>query len=1048
MASGASQIPQPRTCNGAPGARPARSASEESDPDLQVKMCKKIAQLTKVIYALNTKNDEHEASIQALKEAHQEEIQQILNETRETLLQYKSKVEEAEALQKHIQTLEETLEKHRRLKEVVPSEFTMCKRQIGEREPQREDNPVDKKVVLPKQMSHTKLSFENGIQSSSEESNELVNKHWAFAGDLLDCKEELSEKASMETQAAHLKWENQKLASEFAEKVRQLQASHEREKETWRKAMQQSLADSRREWQQRELEQRKNYEAQDAASQQHVKKLEADLVAKGQRICEMNKCCQKQKEKMQDLEIRLKAAHQTTKEAKSLTKALEEELIIAKERLLLQENEILHKTEAMETVQNSQSKTRSEVEELKNQILPLQQAASTKQSQDKQDGGDVQVTAGLEKDAVKPQHREEFRKTKNEPGEQKIRLKAQLVKGLEDLVKKHSLEIKSAQASMDAERKKLHKEVQIQIEELKKKYENDIRQLQKEKEAINGKLEDCSLEVLRLENFIRQNRDIPKYAEFLKSHARKTHERQQESQDAFVKQKDIAKQHKERAKGREQPAAPSGAKNEEKSRLDSGGAPKREVRHTVASFPKEKAKEMQALQEEWYYQKTELQAQVAQLKEALEQQANAFREALEEQELLSSKEREKLLQDLQDTIKQSQDIKVQLEVSHQRAINLLEKSKNQELEEAEESWKQKYNDGFNIQQQTHSLEMQALEEKAREELESELERIQKPQSLLIESLRRELSEQQIKNKEKAELQEELKAMVTAKKQQEENCQNQMKSLKDELEKCQHENSGLKKENVLLKETMDLLTVDVERQKQTSAQLQDKESQQRRLLEEDLKIKHKREIDVLEQEHRKEIQSMMSDFNSSQGLLHAKIVSLENELKELEERERKREPRLEDLHLIGCLRDKLHEKEEMIKELMDGSKLQHSLLPSTEPCRNRSFSFNTNPTTCLTPIAKRKKMNEAPSRIVSVPNLASYAKSFLSGDLRPKRNPPQITKSTSLDQNPGCVRVCYPSVQALETKPAPRLPSNETSEPKDAQKLDPRHQEWFTKYFSF
>ncbi|XP_033016821.1 protein FAM184B [Lacerta agilis] len=1046
MASGASQIPQPRTCNGASGARPARSSSEESDPDLQVKMCKKIAQLTKVIYALNTKNDEHEASIQALKEAHQEEIQHILDETRETVLQYKSKVEEAEKLQKHIQALEETLEEHRRLKEEVPSEFTMCKRQIGERGPQREDNLVGEKVALSKQMAHTKLSFENGIQSSSEESKELVNKHWAFTGDMLDCKEELSKKASVEIQAAHLKWENQKLVCEFAENVRQLQASHEREKETWGKTMQQSLAESCREWQQRELEQRKNYEAREAASQQQVRKLEAELVAKGQRICEMNKCCQKLKEKMQDLEIRLREAQKS----KSLTKELEEELIIAKERLLLRENEILHKTEATETVQNSQSKSRSEADELKNQILPLQQAAATQQSQGKQGGGDVQprVTAGLEKDAVKPQHREESRKTKHEPGVEKVRLKAQLVKGLEDLVKKHSLEIKSAQASMDAERKKLHKEAQIQIEELKKKYENDIRQLQKEKEAINGKLEDCSLEVLRLENFIRQNRDIPKYAEFLKSHARKTHERQQESQDAFVKQKDIAKQHKERAKSREQPSAPSGAKNEEKPRLDSGGAPKREVRHTLAGFQKEKAKEIQALQEEWYYQKTELQAQVAQLKQALEQQTSAFREALEEQELLSSKEREKLLQDLQDTIKQSQDTKMQLEVTHQRAINLLEKNKNQELEEAEESWKQKYNDGFNVQQQSHSLEMQALEEKAREELESKLERIQKPQSLLIESLRRELSEQQIKNKEKEELQEKLKAVMTAKRQQEENCQNQMKSLKDELEKCQHENSGLKKENVLLKDTMDLLTVDVELQKQTSAQLQDKESQQRRLLEEELKIKHKREMDALKQEHHKEIQSMMSDFSTSQGLLHAKIVSLENELKELEERERKREPRLEDLHLIGCLRDKLHEKEEVIKELMDGSKLQHSLLPSKEPCRNRSFSFNTNPTTCLTPIAKQKKMNEAPSRIVSVPNLASYAKSFLSGDLRPKRNPPHITKSTSLDQNPGCVRVCYPSVQALETKPAPRLQSNETSEPKDAQKPDPRHQEWFTKYFSF
>lgn len=47
-----------------------------------------------VIYALNTKNDEHESAIQALKDAHEEEIQQILAETREKILQYKSRVSE------------------------------------------------------------------------------------------------------------------------------------------------------------------------------------------------------------------------------------------------------------------------------------------------------------------------------------------------------------------------------------------------------------------------------------------------------------------------------------------------------------------------------------------------------------------------------------------------------------------------------------------------------------------------------------------------------------------------------------------------------------------------------------------------------------------------------------------------------------------------------------------------------------------------------------------------------------------------------------------
>lgn len=42
---------------------------------------------SQVIYALNTKNDEHEAAIATLKEAHEEEVQQILSETREKILQ-------------------------------------------------------------------------------------------------------------------------------------------------------------------------------------------------------------------------------------------------------------------------------------------------------------------------------------------------------------------------------------------------------------------------------------------------------------------------------------------------------------------------------------------------------------------------------------------------------------------------------------------------------------------------------------------------------------------------------------------------------------------------------------------------------------------------------------------------------------------------------------------------------------------------------------------------------------------------------------------------
>ena len=54
-------------------------------PELHLKMSKKIAQLTKVVYALNTKNDEHDAQISCLQEAHDMELKKVLAKTEDTI---------------------------------------------------------------------------------------------------------------------------------------------------------------------------------------------------------------------------------------------------------------------------------------------------------------------------------------------------------------------------------------------------------------------------------------------------------------------------------------------------------------------------------------------------------------------------------------------------------------------------------------------------------------------------------------------------------------------------------------------------------------------------------------------------------------------------------------------------------------------------------------------------------------------------------------------------------------------------------------------------
>lgn len=70
---------------------------------------------------------------------------------------------------------------------------------------------------------------------------------------------------------------------------------------------------------------------------------------------------------------------------------------------------------------------------------------------------------------------------------------------------------------------------------------------------------------------------------------------------------------------------------------------------------------------------------MAQLKQILDQQADNFKESLKKHSLQSSKEKEKLLQDLQNTIKENQNVKLQLEASHQKVLKMLEKNKKQEL---------------------------------------------------------------------------------------------------------------------------------------------------------------------------------------------------------------------------------------------------------------------------------------------------------------------------------------------------------------------------------
>uniref|UniRef100_A0A8C2UHS9 Family with sequence similarity 184 member B n=1 Tax=Chinchilla lanigera TaxID=34839 RepID=A0A8C2UHS9_CHILA len=927
-----SKIHPPGTCPSSKAdARAGAGWRTDCDPEMHVKMCKKIAQLTKVIYALNTRQDEAEASMEALREAHQEELQNAVAETKTRLLQERGCPKgDQKALLQRIQALESALELQKKLTQEALAESATCRLETKERELRVEAEHAERVLTLSKEMLELKADYEKRLRHLASHEGPPWGQ---LSQESPDAKAELGRGPEMQEvllEVERLRAENQQLSQDYARKAEELQASYERENEAIRQAMQQSVSEALWQWQEKESDLRKNFQVQESALQAQVRKLEGDLEHRGRKISDLKKYAQKLKERIQDLDVQLREARQENSELKSTAKKLGEKLAVAKDRLMLQECHVTQKIGDMKT----KNDILGEANNLEAHSLhPQQDQGLPKECSSLNGGTDIQTKkeATVETDYTKQRYEEDLRKLRRQTEEEKKHLRDQLLKRLEDLVKKHTVEIKSVRSSVEAERRKLQKEVEAQLEEVKKKSEKEIRQLEEEKSALNVQLQSSLLE------------------------------------DPCSKLKEPCQ------------TLPNKLAAEEGASSDEGESPAVPLKEESDPPPPlgsltEKAPKIQCLQEDWQSQKARLQAQV-------------------------------------------------------------------------ERRRDPHPSVFPTQHQVHRLELQALEEKARQELQEERERMQAQQVQLLESLRQELTEQRAACPEHQKDPEALSSV--GRRQATAPCPGDSagRAVTPEVSAlplptppgAAHEG----RENARLRDAVLRLRAEAEQLQQEARQLRE----QRRVLEEDQRAQRAREAETLRQEHRKEMQAVVADFSSAQARLQARLAALEAELKDSGEKPGKTASRPEDLQLIGCLQARLKEREEIIKQLTEERRFHYAAFPSAMSHRNRSFSFNPHPG-YLTPSMKKKKMEEVPSRVVSVPNLASYAKNFLSGDLSSRINAPPLTKSPSLDPSPHCGRP-YKPTPSVDAKTAARAQDGDAAQPKEApQKQGSPHQEWFTKYFSF
>eukprot|EP01035_Chromulina_nebulosa_P024906 gene24906-32457_t len=108
--------------------------TSEVFPDLHHKMSKKIAQLTKVIYHLNTKNEDHQSEIDNLTQQHQNEVQQILRDAATRIGKFKEMVESKQASVNQDAKIDKLIKKHDLEKQSAQLEFNNFREKAAAKE--------------------------------------------------------------------------------------------------------------------------------------------------------------------------------------------------------------------------------------------------------------------------------------------------------------------------------------------------------------------------------------------------------------------------------------------------------------------------------------------------------------------------------------------------------------------------------------------------------------------------------------------------------------------------------------------------------------------------------------------------------------------------------------------------------------------------------------------------------------------------------------------------------------------------------------------------
>ncbi|XP_066035424.1 protein FAM184A isoform X2 [Chamaea fasciata] len=804
----------------APGAGKLGSGSAqaglgaEHSPDLHFKMSKKIAQLTKVIYALNTKNDEHEAAIQALKDAHEEEIQQILAETREKILQYKNKVAEEMDLKRKIQVLEESLEDHKKMKHQALTEFEAYKDRVEDMQLCAEAQHVQRVVTMSREVEEIRKKFEERLRSFIQlqvqyekdkrtaledlkaahrlEIQELLKTHQSQNATLSKGQEKLEELHRLELEdlnnkVEELRLERKKLIEDYEGKLSKAQSFYEHELDSLKRS-QLFTAESLHACKEKEVELRKEFQNQESMLRKNLGKLKTELQMVQDEAASLREKCQKlqvalgtAENNVQVLQKQLDDVKEEEMSLLSKHKEVESELAAARERLQQQATDLVLKAShigMLQATQMTQEVTirdlESEKSRLKEKLSQLEEERNLLQSKTQSlDERQRQQILALEKKV------NEARETQREYYEKElVKLQARLEgeaaqlkeahsKTLEELAWKHHTAIEAAHSNANKDKKKLQMELEQQFEKEKLHLEDDKNQLRQQlenvKEELTTKLTSANQEVCRLQDLVRKSEQglgtaeghissLQEAQEILQKELELTRARLRETTDSLYSVEGELDQERQQHE-----AMIAAMREEEKFKVD------RMARDLEIKWTENLRQECNKLREELRLQHEEdKKAAMTQLLQLKEREKNAARDGWQKkvEDLLD--QISLLKQNLEMQLSQSQSSLQQLQAQFSQERQRL----TQEIQELEEEHQQRHKSlqeahilAFQNMEETKEQEQKELEERLQQKHSEELHALKETHKQAMEGFKLEM-EQELQTL-RFELEDEGKAMLAS-----------------------------------------------------------------------------------------------------------------------------------------------------------------------------------------------------------------------------------------------------------------------------------------------